>query len=642
MKKSDDYLGMDRPITRRDILNGLAGLAVTSLMPQLSWAEQARGTKPEDLIDATYYPPQLRGLRGNHEGSFEVSHQLARKGQTDWGPVHLGANFIYDLVVVGGGVSGLSAAYFYRKKHPNARILILENHDDFGGHAKRNEFEVNGRTLIGYGGAQTMQEPSSYSRIVKDLLGDLGVEPKVFNTAYDQEFFKRHKLGAGIHFDREVWGDKRMVPYDLGPFHDYMMVMPSPLTAKQAVDKMPISAEAKRQFVGLLSATDDRLYKIAKADRWDYLYNISYRDFLVKHMGISETEVLNVLQDLAIDSGVGIDSVNALNAMSYSGLPGWSATGLPELEPDEPYIHHFPDGNASIARQLVRKMIPAVAPGESIESLITAHFDYSQLDQADAKVQLRLNSTVTHVQNSSDPKDTAQVAVSYVQNGQAYQIKARGSILACNSSMIPYLCPELPQAQREALAFQVKIPILYTTVALRNWKAWKTLGIGATVCPGSYHINAMLDFPVSLGDYRFSETEDQPAIVHMERFPHRYDEGLTAQQQYRLGRYELLTTPFDVIERNVRSQLQSMLGDGGFNAAEDIVGITVNRWSHGYSYWYNPLFDTVYDDDDDPRYPHMIGRKPFGHISIANADSAANAMMESAIEQAHRAVAELS
>jgi spermidine dehydrogenase len=152
----------------------------------------------------------------------------------------------------------------------------------------------------------------------------------------------------------------------------------------------------------------------------------------------------------------------------------------------------------------------------------------------------------------------------------------------------------------------------------------------------------MLDFPVSLGDYRFSETEDQPVIVHMERFPHRYDEGLTAQQQYRLGRYELLTTPFDVIERNVRSQLQSMLGDGGFNAAEDIVGITVNRWSHGYSYWYNPLFDTVYDDDDDPRYPHMIGRKPFGHISIANADSAANAMMESAIEQAHRAVAELS
>jgi spermidine dehydrogenase len=328
--------------------------------------------------------------------------------------------------------------------------------------------------------------------------------------------------------------------------------------------------------------------------------------------------------------------------MSYSGLPGWSATGLPELESNEPYIHHFPDGNASIARQLVRKMIPAVAPGESIESIITAHLDYSQLDQADAKVQLRLNSTVTHVQNSSDPEDTAQVTVSYVQNGQAYQIKARGSILACNSSMIPYLCPELPQAQREALAFQVKIPILYTTVALRNWKAWKTLGIGATVCPGSYHINAMLDFPVSLGDYRFSETEDQPVIVHMERFPHRYDEGLTAQQQYRLGRYELLTTPFDVIERNVRSQLQSMLGDGGFNAAEDIVGITVNRWSHGYSYWYNPLFDTVYDDDDDPRYPHMIGRKPFGHISIANADSAANAMMESAIEQAHRAVAELS
>jgi spermidine dehydrogenase len=641
MKNPDYYLGMDRPITRRDMFNGLAGLTLTGLIPQLSWAERSSLPKPEDLIDATYYPPGLSGLRGNHEGSFEVSHGLARKGQTDWGPVQSGANFVYDLVVVGGGISGLSAAYFYCKKHPDARVLILDNHDDFGGHAKRNEFEVNGRTLIGYGGAQTMQEPSGYSLIVKDLLGDLGVEPKVFDTAYDQDFFKRHKLGAGIHFDAEVWGDKRMVPYDLGPFHDYLMVMPSPLSAKEAVDEMPISAEAKTQFVGLLTETDDRLSEIAKADRRDYLYNISYRDFLVKHLSISEAEVLGVLQDLSIDSGVGIDSINALSAMSYSGLPGWGATGLPELESDETYIHHFPDGNASIARQLVRKMIPAVAPGDSIESLITARFDYLQLDQADNRVQLRLNSTVTHVQNSSDAKNTKQVTVSYVQNGQAYQVKARGSILACNNSMIPFLCPELPEAQREALAFQVKIPILYTTVALRNWKAWKKLGIGATVCPGSYHINAMLDFPVSLGDYRFSETEDQPVIVHMERFPHRYGEDLTAQQQYRLGRYELLTTPFDVIERNVRGQLQSMLGEGGFDAAEDIVGITVNRWSHGYSYWYNPLFDKVYDDDDDPCYPHIIGRKPFGRISIANADSAANAMMESAIEQAHRAVAEL-
>ena len=641
MKKSDNYLGMDRPITRRDMLNGLAGLTVTGLMPQLSWAEQAHGPKPKDLIDATYYPPRLRGLRGNHEGSFEVSHGLARKGKTDWGPEQPGANFVYDLVVVGGGISGLSAAYFYRKKYPNAQILILENHDDFGGHAKRNEFEVNDRTLIGYGGAQTMQEPSGYSRIVKNLLGDLGVEPKVFDTAYDQAFFKRHKLGAGIHFDREIWGKKSMVPYDLGAFDDYIPVMPSLLSAKQAVDKMPISAEAKRQFVGLLTMKDDRLSKIPKADKWDYLYNISYRDFLVKHLGISQAEVLAVLQDLTIDSGVGIDSVNAFSAMSYGGLPGWKATGLPELESDEAYIHHFPDGNASIARQLVRKMIPAVAPGDTIESVISAHFDYSQLDKAESKIQLRLNSTVTQVQNSSGPKGTKQVTVSYVQNGQAFKITARGSVLACNSSMIPHLCPELPEVQREALGFQVKIPILYTTVALRNWKAWKKLGIGAAVCPGSYHINAMLDFPVSLGEYSFSEDEDQPIIVHMERFPHRYGEGLTAQQQYRLGRYELLTTPFDVIERNVRSQLQSMLGGGGFNAAEDIVGITVNRWAHGYSYWYNPLFDTVYDDDADPRYPHMIGRKPFGRISIANADSAANAMMESAIEQAHRAVAEL-
>ena len=151
----------------------------------------------------------------------------------------------------------------------------------------------------------------------------------------------------------------------------------------------------------------------------------------------------------------------------------------------------------------------------------------------------------------------------------------------------------------------------------------------------------MIDFPVSFGDYSFTANENEPVIVHMERFPHRYGEGLSAQQQYRLGRYELLATPFDVIERNVRDQLQSILGEGGFDAAEDIIGITVNRWSHGYSYWYNPLFDTVYDNDQDSRYPHMIGRKPFGRIVIANSDSAASALLDAAVEQAYRAVNEL-
>lgn len=641
MKKSDQSLGMNRHISRRDLFHGVAGVSAATLFPFAVLAEKPTSLE-FNLIDATYYPPKLSGLRGNHDGSFDVSHGLARKGQTDWGPVQLASEKVYDLVVVGGGISGLSAAYFFRKKNPTATVLILDNHDDFGGHAKRNEFDLDGQTLIGYGGAQTMQEPSGYSSIVKTLLGELGVNTKVFDTAYDQKFFKRNKLRAAIHFNEQSWGVRKTVPYDLGIFDDYIPVLPSELSATEAVQQMPISAMARKQLLYLLTIREDQISHLKGEDKWEYLYRMSYRDFLVKHLSITEPDVFKVLQDLHIDSGVGIDSVNTISAMSYGGLPGWAATGLPEQEPDEAYIHHFPDGNASIARQLVRNLIPEVAPGTNMESLIQANFDYSKLDRLESRIQLRLNSTVTNVRNTLSESGEEQTTVSYVQNGQAYEVLAQSSILACNSSMIPYLCPEMPKTQRDALAFQTKVPILYTSVALRNWKAWKKLEIGAVICPDSYHINAMIDFPVSFGDYAFSANENESIVVHMERFPHRYGKGLTAQEQYRLGRYELLTTPFDVIERNVRDQLQSILGDGGFDAAEDIVGITVNRWSHGYSYWYNPLFDPVYDDDLDPRYPHMIGRKLFGRIAIANSDSAANAMMESAIEQAYRAVNELS
>jgi spermidine dehydrogenase len=636
MKSSDRKLGMDRPISRRDLLQGMGTLSAAAMLPTPVLAGIADSAAP------SRYPPALTGLRGSHVGSFEVAHQLARDGRVDWGPVER-SDEVYDLVVVGAGISGLSAAHFYRKENPRASILILDNHDDFGGHAKRNEFTVNDRTLIGHGGSQTLQEPSSYSAVVKGLLDDLGVDVKQFDRgAYDQDFFTRNGLRAGIYFNRDQWGVDRTVPLEIGYFDGYIPLAASSLSAQQAVAQMPISEKAKKQFLRLLTLRQDQIPEISPDDKWRYLSSISYRDFLIKHIGITELEVFEVLQDLAVDSGLGIEAVPAIGAIGYMGLPGWDAAGLPDQEDDEAYIHHFPDGNASIARLIVRELIPGVASGHSMEDVVTADFDYSKLDLPDSIARIRLDSTVTRVENDGNPKSSKGVGVTYVRHGQTFQVRAAGCVLACNSRIIPYLCPELPEPQRKALSRQVKMPILYTSVALRNWQAWKKLGIGGVLAPGSYHINATLDFPVSLGDYQYSSGPDQPVIVHMERFPHRSNSGLSPHEQYRLGRHELYTTSFETIERNVRLQLAGMLGEGGFDPAEDILGITVNRWAHGYATWYNPLFETVYEDDDDERYPHMQARKPFGRITIANADSAANAMLEAAVEQGYRAVSELS
>ncbi|MEM8937453.1 MAG: NAD(P)-binding protein [Pseudomonadota bacterium] len=632
---SDKSLGMDRQITRRDLLHGASVVAAgAALLPNAALASIG-------AADGAPYPPSLTGLRGNHDGSFEVAHELGREGRTEWGAPTLPEDS-FDLVVVGAGLSGLAAAHFYLREHPERTVLILDNHDDFGGHAKRNEFTVNGRTLISYGGSQTLPEPSSFSAVVKGLLSDIGVNLKRFETAYDQDFYRRNGLRAGIHFDKKDWGIDRTVAYDFGYFEDYLPLSPNTQSASDAVAQMPLSAPAKKEFIRLLTGQEDLMPQIKGDEKWEYLYNISYKDFLANVAGVKENGVFRVLETLTGDAGARINAITALTALNYSGLPGWEAAGLPEIEPAEAYIHHFPDGNASIARLLVRSMIPDAAAAGDMEDLLTTPFDYSKLDSDDAQARLRLNSTVVNVSHDGDYQSSDAVMVSYVRAGKGHKVKAKHCILACNHSMIPHLCPELPDAQREALSFQERAPILYTNVALTNWRAWKEMGIGAALSPESFYIHSKLDFPVSLGDYSFAESPDDPVVVHMEHFPNINVEDMPVRQRHQLGRFQMLTTPFETIERETRAQLASFLGGAGFDPAEDIQGITVNRWAHGYSYFYNPLFDDVHDDWDDERHPHMRARKPHGRITIANSDAGASALFYTAVEEAHRAVEEIS
>ncbi len=630
---------MNRRISRRDVLHGIGAAATSSLVPGKALADAVLAA---ETSASAYYPPALAGMRGSHPGSFEVAHALAREGKRDWGPVEDDDGDAYDLVVVGAGISGLAAAHFYRQSQPDARILILDNHDDFGGHAKRNEFEVGGQTLIGYGGSQTMEAPSGYSRLVKSFLSDLGVRIDRFDSAYDDTFFRRHGLAGGAFFDRDNWGVDRLVRYDLSNLGSYLPLAPSDLSDADAVAQMPMSDTAKQQFLHLLTADKDVLPDLSYEEKEEYLSSISYREFLETFLGISDDEVFKALQALTTDTSVGIETATAAGALFYLYLPGVKAIGVDFREEEEPYIHHFPDGNASIARLLVRELIPGVAPGSKMEDIVTAQFDYSKLDNTGSNVRLRLNSTVTNVENDGAPKSASRVNVTYVRGGQAYRVRARHSVLACYNAIIPSLCPELPELQRKALANQVKAPILYTTVALNNWRAWQKLGIGAVASSSSYHTLAMLDFPVSLGDYRFSRSPDDPIAVHMERFPHAPNSGLSKREQRRIGRHELFATPFEAIERNIRKQLAATLAEGGFDPASDIEAITVNRWAHGYSWMYDWDEQPYYEDWDDERYPHVQARKPFGRITIANCDSGARAMLEVAIEQAWRAVGELS
>jgi spermidine dehydrogenase len=635
-KRFDLELGMKRTIARRDFLNGFALTVGASLAaPTQIWAE-AFGLPSSPLdsnAEAADYPPAKTGLRGSHEGSWEVAHAL-RDGKK-WGSATPDAES-YDLIIVGAGISGLAAAYFYRQQAgPKARILILDNHDDFGGHATRNEFQFGGRRLLGYGGTQSITGPNLYSEEAKHLFRDLGIETKRFESYYDREFFSSRGLSAGVFFDKETFGADRLVA-NLG--------QPS---WPEFLARTPLSQAAQKDIARLYSEKVDYLPGKNPAEKKNYLARTSYKDFLLNDAKV-HPDIIPFFQSSTYGLyGVGIEAVPAgdlaglrfhpgFQGMDLSGPPG-PGIGLEVTSQDnEPYIYHFPDGNASVARLLVRTLIPGSASGHTMEDIVLAKMDYSKLDAPNSSVRIRLNSTAVNVRNLGDRSKAHGVEITYVRNGEAHSVRGAACILACWNMLIPYLCPEIPDKQKEALAYGVKVPLVYTNVLIRNRSAFERLKIKSASCPGSYFSDVELDFPVSMGGYRYSEKTEDPCVLHLQHVP--CSPGLPARDQQRVGRMKLYTTKFESFERIIREQLGRMLSFGGFEPARDIQAITVNRWPHGYAYEYNSLYDPEWPAGQSPC---EIGRQPLGCIHIANSDAGAFAYTNEAIDQAWRAVQEL-
>ena len=622
---------MSAPITRRDFINGIAVAVVGSAGSRL-----ARGTEITDAgaqqtpvsAPPPAYPPGRGGLRGSHVGSFEAAHRLRDGSAFDISQSPVSEH--HDLLIVGAGISGLAAAHFYRRRRPHARVLILDTNDDFGGHAKRNEFMVDGQMIIGYGGTQSIDGPArKWDAVAKGLLKDLGIDVHRFKTAFDQQFYARWNMTHAIFFKKEVFGVDRLVRRPFGTFNDWDDHPHDKQTLRAYYEQFPMKPAAREQLLEMTWSDRDVLAGRSRKQRQEILDHISYRDFLKQYWDADE-DILKLLQNRTHDLwAIGIDAIPASATLSMPGMKAQSAA-LGD-EPEEPYIYHFPDGNASIARMLVRELVPGIAPGKTMEDIVTARFDYAQADLPDNPVRIRLNSTAVEVRNVD-----GGVELAYVNGGKVSRVAAKDCILACYQAMIPYIAPETGAEQRAALHANVRAPLVYVNVVVRNWRPWHKLGVAYIDNPGGTY-SAYLDFPVSIGGYRFSADPSKPICIHMLHTPTAPNQGLTMREQYRAGRARLYSMTFGDFETEIRDELGRMLGMAGFDFDRDVAAITVNRWPNGYAYTPTPLFD----DPEKQAKTAKLARQRLGRIAIANSDSGWDAYTHVAIDQAHRAVAEL-
>ncbi len=620
-------------ITRRDFLNGVA-LAVG-------------GTSVAHATSSTTDPdPALRtGLQGQTDAVNAVAHAWRDKPAALRNAAALQDPEVQDLVVVGAGLSGLAGAHWFRQHAGRpVRMLLLDALDDVGGHARRNEFiSRSGQRLVGYGGSQSLDSPSLFSPAVKGLLSDLGLDLQRFGTEFfDRGWAERHGLvNSALYFGLEAWGEERMVLRQAGE------------ATAQWLPRTPLSARAQADVLRLFDKAPARhpLQALRTvAARRAVLARTLYSEYLARHWRV-DPQVIRYLQvNTQGYLGVGTDATTALDAWA-AGLPGFEGLDLGEavdarmspsgrqlhLSKDD-YIYHFPDGNAGVARALIRSLIPAALPGEGMASLADATLNRAALDAPESPVRLRLQATVVGLRHLGPPGRAELVELRYVDaDGQLRAVRAKQVLLACWHRVIARLTDELPAKQVQTLNDQVKVPLIYGTVLLSNWRAFKQAGISGFNPVAGFWGDVALDFPVSMGGVRFAQHPDEPVLLHVAKVVVPGN-GAPARQQAAQGRALLQNWSFGYLEGHLRQTLQGALGGFGFDHAQDIEAITLNRWAHGYAYEYMRPWDRYWPQGP---LPCETARRGWGLVAIANSDAGAYAYAHSAIDQAARAVQEL-
>lgn len=618
-------------MTRRDFINGMAVAVVAGMTPLEILARDAK--KP-------YYPPLWQNLVGSDDDSYFFAHALRDGEQYDFSALPIQEQ--YDLVVVGAGISGLSAACLFHNTHKGAKSLILDNHKDFGGHARRNEFATPYGQILTYGGSESLQSPKSlYSKKVVAFLASLNIDIDALAKCFNQDFYPDLGLSRGVFFSKKDFGVSKLVSGDPRVVIDDSIRKErnNARSFAEFIGDFPMPKADRDALLELFTKPKDYLQGLSSKQKRDYLAHTSYKQFLQERVKLSPL-ALSFFDGVSDDfMALGIDMISCELAQECA-LPGFAATNSANEVFEEPYIHHFPDGNASITRLMVKKLIPHIAAcGNTPEEVLLAQFDYSKLDLPKNISRIRLQSTALDVRNVAGG---VEIVYGSMQDKKLHKIFAKKVIMANYNAMIPYIVKELQNGQKSALSQCVKTSLIYTKVLLSQWECFTKLGIHDIYAPKSFYVNTKLDYPVDMGAYKHPRDPKKPICLHLIGSPLRLNPTeldttqLTARDLSRLTRHALLETPFSTLEQMTLSHLQEMLGRAGFKKS-DVLGITLNRWGHCYAYNYNSLFDTP----KQSKATIKAARKVCGNIAIANSDANWEAFLQDAIEQAMRALGDL-
>ena len=535
-------------------------------------------------------------------------------------------------MIVGGGISGLAAALCFRQQAgPGKNCLVLENHPIFGGEAKQNEFEVDGKRLFAHQGSAIYFVPYPHSFIGRfyDSIGltapkleyqnwgGAGPAMAIGRTPYESAGLGRGQYGFwfGAKFGQKTG------MWLIDPLGKQMQGAPVGEKARQELQRFFSGAEVKK--------FEPPKYEGDAISR--RLDSISIEQHLMERYALSADTVRTFLSPVEGGGwGLGPDALSAFADYAPDLLH-------PLDDGSGESVQMFPSGNTTIARLLVRTLIPTSMEGpQTIEGVTRNVVQFSALDVADSPARIRLDATAISVRHDGESGKAPSLSIAYAKGGKLYRVKARSAVMAGGSWTTKHIVEDLPADHRSAYAQFYRSPCMMINVALRNWRFMHKMGI--TGCRWFEGVGNYMDVrrQAVLGGNETTITPDSPVVLTV-KVLYAYP-GLAVEEQGHRGRGEMLTTSFREYEERLREQFTTMFGGFGFDANRDIAGIVLNRWGHAYV---NPWPGFFFGKDGKPAPREVLRSAPFGRIAFANTDLAGAMDHRFSILEASRAVGQL-